>query len=78
MAFCKPRRVISGEKKKKKNLPIPYYWNLASEIMRKYITVTWVSQFESAICYGSPGKLIQPYVLKSGEILQMQVLIVDA
>lgn len=46
--------------------------------MRKYITVTWVSQFESAICYGSPGKLIQPYVLKSGEILQMQVLIVDA
>lgn len=31
----------SQEKKKKKNtLPTPYSWNLASEIMRRYITVT--------------------------------------
>lgn len=32
-------------KKQKTTLPTPCYWNLASEIMRKYVTVTCVSQW---------------------------------
>ena len=34
-----------GKKKQKTTLPTPCYWNLASEIMRKYVTVTCVSQW---------------------------------
>ena len=75
MAFCKPRRVVSEKENQKpaNTLLLEFsFWN--QEKMNYYN----LSLPVCGICYGSPGKLIQPYMPKSGESLQMQVLMVDA